>query len=170
MREIKYSGKYIELTEENIEGHVYERAALRPGVRVYPICENKILIMCEHRRHEGRSRWKFVGGWLDKEQKTELEVAQEELLEELGYEAHTWNLFHVFDTGKSTVGLKATYYVAQGLVKHPNPPQNPDSDFVSDTKWVTLDELFSMIDNHDLIWDNDALAGVQALRQFGKNN
>jgi len=168
MKETKYKGKYLEVTEEIIGGHLYEKVSLRPGVRVYPIKENKILVIKEFRRHEGKSRWKFIGGWLDKDGKDELSVAKEELLEEVGMQAEKWQKFHTFDTGENTVTMHAAYFVAQDINIVDNPPQNPDLDRIEEVRWVTLDELWQMIDDHQLLWDFDALAGIQALRHFAK--
>ena len=169
MKEIKYKGKYLEITEENIKGHIFERVLLRPGVRVYPVKDGKILLINEFRSHEGRARWKFIGGWVDKSGKTELEIAKEELLEEVGMESGKWEQFHVFDTGDSTVGIKSTYFIVKNPTQVEKPPVNPDHDVIKEIKWVSLDDLWEMIDRKELLWDYDAFAGVQVLRYVIKN-
>lgn len=62
MREIKYKGNYMEVSEENIDGHIYERVKLLPGVIVIPVRDGEILFMREFRKHENISRIKLVSG------------------------------------------------------------------------------------------------------------
>lgn len=168
MKEVKYKGNYLEVSEEILDGHTYERVLLKSGVRVYPVKENKILIINEQKRHEGISRWKFIGGWLDKDGKDELVTAKEELLEEVGMKSDEWEQFHVFDTGNATVGIKSTYFIVKNPKVVDNPPQNPDLDIINEFKWVDLAELWQMIDDKKLLWDFDALAGIQVLRRPDK--
>src|SRR5581483_3525340 len=138
-----------------------ERVVLRPGVRVYPVKEDAVLMIHEFRNHEGVTRWKFIGGWMDKEGKTELEIAKEELLEEVGMKSDNWEKFHVFDTGEATVGIRSTFFIARNPVAVTLPPLNPDQDRVIESRWVTLEELWRVVDAKEIWWDYDAFAAIQ---------
>jgi|GEM_PF-5730974 len=45
------------------------------------------------------------------------------------------------------------------------PIENPDEeDVIVDQKWVTLEELWSMVDNKELIWKESVLVAINFLR------
>jgi hypothetical protein len=45
MRKIIHQGKYLTLSTENIQNHLYERATLRPGVKIIAIHQDKFLLI-----------------------------------------------------------------------------------------------------------------------------
>ncbi len=167
MKKTTYQGKYIEVSEERYDdGHVYERASLRPGIRVFPIQNGKLLTIKEYRRHEGVVRWKFVGGWVDKEALTDLEIAKEELEEEVGMSAEKWEEFYHSDTPHATVNSATRFFIARGIQSIDAPKTNPDHDEIQETKWISLDELWELIDQKEMWWDRDAIVALQALRLY----
>ena len=48
MRKIIHGGKYLTMSTEDIDGHLYERVTLRPGVKVIAIQDNKFLFIKEY--------------------------------------------------------------------------------------------------------------------------
>lgn len=76
MRKNVFEGKYLTMSTEDINGHIYERVNMRAGVRVVPVEDDKILFIKEYRQHEQKSRLKLIGGWVDKKDKTPLEIAK----------------------------------------------------------------------------------------------
>ncbi len=166
--ETKYSGKYLTITEEQIGSHIYERVILKEGVRVYPIQEGKLLLIKEFRTHEGKARWKIVSGWIDKEGKSTLEIAQEELAEETGLQAEHWDEFYVYDTMGATVSTRIPCYIATGISELPEKIENPDNDEILEMRWVNLDELYGLIDAQEMFWDDETIACIQALRLHAK--
>ena len=97
---IVYAGKYITVKEEPKGKFIYERAYMRPSVQVIPFTKDgKVLLIRENRDIEGKSRWKFVSGFMDKPGLTEEQVAQEELMEEAGYAAGRLLKYFILRTG-----------------------------------------------------------------------
>ena len=77
----KYEGKFIKVTEQEIDGAIWERAYIQSGVQVFPITsEGKIILIEERRPHEVNPiRLKFVTGLMDKEGEDPLKTANREL-------------------------------------------------------------------------------------------
>ena len=77
-----------------------------------------------------------------------------------------WECFHVLDTVGSTIGSKKTFFVAYDPKLVTDRPENPDHDTVEDMKWVTLPELWKMLDNNEIEWSDRTIAGIQILRKI----
>ncbi|RJP56774.1 MAG: NUDIX hydrolase [Candidatus Auribacter fodinae] len=138
-----YQGKYITVKEEHGHDFCFERAYLLPSVQVIPIVEDgKILMIREHRQIEGRSRWKFVAGFCDKEGLSAEECAQEELMEEAGFVAGRLVKWHTIES-KHTFILPITYYLAYDL--RPQKKDNPDNSVVEEVKAVSIQELYERV-------------------------
>lgn len=144
------------------------RQARRDIVIVFPYNPKtkEILLIEEYRKDYDQNIWKFVSGGMDKEGKTETQVAQEELAEEMGLEAKKWSIFHEF--GKVFSSVKITYFIAEDVSEMKNPPENPDDDFIVNQKWVNLNELWRMIDAKEIIWKDSVLVAVNFLRSLEK--
>ena len=166
MRKIIFQGKYLTLTVEEINGHLYERVRLRPGLKIIAENQGKFLFIKEFRTHEKAARWKLVSGWLDKEGKTPLEVAQEELREEVSYRANKWKLFYRRQTPNHTIELDTYYFVAQDLATLP-PQTNPDSDRVEKIAWLTAEEIKQKLRQREIDWDEDMAVMLMYLEEEG---
>lgn len=171
MKETRYKGNYISVSEEIIDGHVYERALLRPGVHIIPYRDNgKILLMHESRPHETNPRWKLVSGWIDKEHKTALEHAIEELAEEVGHTAETWIQLPKMDDANFTVSFQADFFACRGLQKIEQPPENPDNGCeVLGYDWFSFDQIFDMLNDGKILKDNAILVALSYIREQEKN-
>lgn len=170
MKETRYEGNYIQVSEEVIDGHTYERALLRPGVHVIPYRnDGKIMLMHESRAHETSPRWKLVSGWIDKDSKTDLEHAIEELAEEVGHTAQTWIKLPRMDDNNFTVSFQADFFVCTDLEKIENPPLNPDQGCtVLGYDWFTFDEIFDMMHDGKILKDNTILVALSYMREQPK--
>lgn len=151
MKKIKFQGKYITTSEEEINGHTYERTELIPNVHVLPIRDNKILLMNEYRTHEKSSRWKLITGWAEKPGKSLLEHAQEELAEEVGMQAMHWEEFFDSSVPNATVNVNTHYFVCTDITELEKKIPNPDSGEVIEYSWFSFDQLFELI-NDRKIW------------------
>jgi ADP-ribose pyrophosphatase len=154
MRKIIYQGEYLTMSTENIAGHIYERVALRPGVKILAIKNNKILFIKEYRTHEKSARWKLVSGWVDKKNKTTLEIAKEELREEASYRANNWRLFHQHNTPNQTIEQSVSYFLATDL-KLLSKQKNPDSNIVEEITFLNKNEVIEKLQKKEIYWDED---------------
>jgi ADP-ribose pyrophosphatase len=136
-----YNGKYITVKEEPKGRFIYERAYMRPSVQVIPFTKDgKILLIRENRDIEGKSRWKFVSGFMDKPGLNEEQVAQEELMEEAGFAAgKLLKYFYLED--KHTFVIPITYFLAYDLKEQKKP--NPDGDVIEEVKAFSIEELYN---------------------------
>ena len=171
MKETRYAGTYITVTEEILHDHTYERAALRPGVQVIPYKDGKIMLMHESRTHETESRWKLVSGWLDKPEKSALEHAQEELAEEVGYISKSWTQIHHNDDTNFTVSFQTAFFVCTDLEKIDQPPVNPDIGCtVLGYDWYSFEEIFELLATGKALRDNTMLVALSYLYEKRKSN
>ncbi len=154
MRKTIYQGKYLTMSTEKINGHLYERVSIRSGVRVLPIKNGKVLFIREFRKHEGRARLKLIGGWVDKENLTSLEIAQEELREEVSYQAGNWEKFYTYQIPNGTIEEKVDYFIARDLTKLPS-QHNPDNDIVEEIVFLDRAELIEKLKKKEILWDKD---------------
>lgn len=140
---IVYSGKYMTVKEQQVGRFLYERAFLRPSVQVIPFTsDGKILMIKERRDVEGRSRWKFVSGFMDKPGLSAEQIAQEELMEEAGFMAGRLEKYHYLEDNHSFV-IPITYFLAYDLKVNKKP--NPDGDVVEEVKSFSIDELYQRV-------------------------
>ncbi len=138
-----YSGKYITMKEEQKGKFLYERAYLLPSVQVIPFTnDGKILLIKENREIEGKSRWKFVSGFMDKPGLSEEQTAQEELMEEAGFAAGTLKKYFYLEDRHSFV-IPITYFLAYDLKEKKKP--NPDGEVIEEVKSFTIEELHQRV-------------------------
>lgn len=139
------------------------RQARNDIVIIFPYKNKKILLIKEYRKQYNLEMWKFVSGGMDKPHLNVLETAKEELAEEIKMEAKEWSLYHEFDTTFSSVNI--SYFVAHNPKLMADPIENPDEDdIILDQKWVDIQELWAMVDNHELIWKESVLVALNFLR------
>lgn len=155
MKQVRYQGNYIAISEELINGHTYERTALMSNVHVMPIRDNKILLMNEFRTHEESARWKLITGWAEKPGKSLLEHAVEELAEEVGMQAGYWKEFFNSAAPNATVNLNTHYFVCKDIAKLKEKIPNPDSSEVLGYDWFSYDEIFALI-NAGKMWPGES--------------
>jgi len=156
MKQIKYRGNYITTSEEEINGHIYERTELIPNVHILPVRDNKILLMHEFRTHEKSSRWKLITGWAEKPGKSLLEHAQEELAEEVGMVAKHWEEFFNASVPNATVNLNTHYFLCKDISELEQKIENPDNGEVLDYDWFDYKEIFELIQTHK-IWPGESI-------------
>jgi ADP-ribose pyrophosphatase len=169
MEETKYNGKFIQVTEEKIEGAIWERVYLNDGVQVFPITdEGKIILIEEKRPHEKHPiRLKFVTGLMDKKGEDPLETAQREMQEEIGYEAEKLELL-LHRESSGTINNNFYQIIATGLNKSKIP--NPDGeDTIVSIKAYTVNEIFELLETNKLPWSMGALAIYRIKDMFEKN-
>lgn len=156
MKEEKYKGKYITITEEIINNHVYERVAIREGVQVFPYRDEKILLIKEYRTHEKKARYKFVSGMCDKDGKSPLNHAKEELAEEAQMKAEYWEEIYNSQVPNATINPNVHFFVCTEISELEETIENPDSSEVLETRWCSLEDLFQLM-NQKEIWLDDVL-------------
>ncbi len=158
-----YTGKYITMKEEPIGQFVFERAYLRSSVQVIPFKDGKVLMIKEKRPMEGRSRWKFVSGFMDKPGLSEEQVAQEELMEEAGYAAGKFKKYHCLEDRHSFV-IPITYFLAFDLKEKKKP--NPDGDVVEEVKSFSIEELYHRVLNGEFDFLHEASVIMMLYRDW----
>ncbi len=169
MRKIIYKGKYLTMSTEEINGHLYERVTMRAGVAVLPVKNNKILFIKEYRPHEKKSRLKLLGGWMDKKGMSPLQIAQEELREEISMKADKWKLFYKYDTKNYTIEEIKSYFIAEDLQQLP-PQKNPDSDIVEEVVFLDEKELKEKLSNKEILWDKDITVALMFFEELKNKN
>ena len=151
-----YEGKFIKVTEEEIQGAVWERAYLNDGVQVFPInSEGKIALIEEKRPHEKKTtRLKFVTGLMDAGEDP-LETANREMQEEIGYKAsHLEVLIHRDSSG--TINNNFYQVLATGLKVSKIP--NPDGeDTILSINFYSIAEIEDFLEKEKLPWSMGAL-------------
>ncbi len=140
MEKIVYNGKFIKVTEEEIEGKTYERAYIIEPIIILPFNKKgELLIIKEKRLHEKpKIRWKLVTGVYEKGVSLE-ENVNRELQEEIGKKAS--KIKHYL-TVKTTGTLNETkrYFIATGLTDSKIP--NPDGeDSIIKVKPLSLEKV-----------------------------
>lgn len=169
MEKTKYTGKFIRVTEEVIEGHTWERAYFNDGILVFAVnSENKLLMIEEVRPHEAQKiRHKFVTGNLEiGEEPTE--TANRELQEEAGFKANKLTkLLEIKSSG--TLNNSFHMYLAQDLV--PSKIPNPDGEnSIVSISYHSLDEILKLLEKGLMGWSIATLGifKLQNLRETGQ--
>lgn len=157
MRKVVFEGKYITASTEEVDGHTYERVTLRAGIRVLPVKDDMILFIKEYRKHEQQSRLKLIGGWVDKREKNSLEIAQEELREEVSMSAKKWELFYTYNTPNQTIEENVDYFIARDLKKL-SQQKNPDSDIIEEVVFLSREDVMEKLMKKEILWDKDMVA------------
>lgn len=159
-----YTGKFITVTEELGSNFIYERAYLRPSVQVVAFTkEGKVLMIKEKRPIEGRSRWKFVSGFMDKPGLSAEQVAQEELMEEAGFAAGKLVKYHYLEDKHSFI-IPITYYLAYDLAE--SKKQNPDGDVIEEIKAFPIEELYQRVLNGEFDFLHEASVIMKLYRDL----
>ena len=164
MKKTVYKGKYIRVIQENINGHIWERAYAHPCVHVIPITEDKkILIIREFREEEGKERWNFVSGLLEND--NVLEEANRELAEEAGFRAEILDEYYSVEP-KSVLNRKRIFVIAKKLKQFK--AEHKDHGHTLEIKAFTIDELFSMALEGEFGY-SDIVIAVLKLHRDAKN-
>lgn len=168
MEKTIYNGKYIQATEEIIQGQVWERAYIPNGVIIFPVTDDKkILLVKEKRPHERPNvRLKTVAGILEPHESPE-ENANRELQEEVGFKATTLTPFFTYHSS-GAVNSTQYFFLAQGLI--PSKVPNPDGeDTIMEILAYSMDEIYQMLLNEEIKWSSSML-GYWKLYQLIKEN
>lgn len=168
MEQYKYIGKYLKVSELEIENHIWEKVYLSSGVIIFPFNEKgQLLIIKEKRPHEKKGeRLKFISGHLE-EGEDVLETANRELQEEVGFKADVLNVFHEHHSN-GTVNNSLYFVLAKGLTKSKLP--NPDGeDTIIEQFYIDLEELKEKLFNEEIPFSFSAL-GLFKLDYLLKSN
>ncbi len=152
MENTKYSGKFIKVTEQEIDGAIWERVYLKDGVIIFPITDDGKVIMIEEKRpHEKNPiRLKFVTGQIDNDDDPIL-TANRELQEEIGKKAKTIEILLKKET-TGTVNSKLYQLIALNLIDSKLP--NPDGeDTIVSIKAYSIAEIDKMFETEKLPWN-----------------
>lgn len=162
-----YKGNIIKVTEQKIDGIVWERAYLPDGVIVFPINdEGKILLVKEKRPHENPPmRIKPVSGILERDNGTPLENAQREMQEEIGFKAQKMELLWTLK-GSGTINNEQYFFVARELI--PSKLPNPDGeDSIMELIAFDPQELLKTLMDDKLKWSMSTLGLFRLLKSIG---
>jgi 8-oxo-dGTP pyrophosphatase MutT (NUDIX family) len=126
---------------------------VREVVIVFPFntATKEIFLIQEYIHHYDRKFWKFVSGGVDKDGKDLQTHAVEELAEEVAMQSEV--VYHLYSAELVFGNRGIHYFVAENPIVLENPLENPDHDYISDSKWVDQTEFQRMIDDKKLLWD-----------------
>lgn len=157
MEETKYTGKFIKVTEESIDGHLWERVYLSDAVMVFPInTKGEIYMIEETRPHEKNPiRLKFVTGLMDIKGEDPLVTANREMQEEIGLKASKLELL-LHRESSGTVNSNFYQVIATDL--SPSKIPNPDGEetILSVTPY-SISDIKKMLESGKLAWSMGAL-------------
>lgn len=147
-------------------GSLCPKKKQREVVIVFPFNTQtkELFIIQEYIHHYDRKFWKFVSGGVDKEGASLLQHALEELAEEVGMQSD--NLYHFHSSEKIFGNRGVHFYIAEDPVKMEHPPENPDTDYITDQKWINKEEFDAMLENHDLLWDQATMTATQMFKKY----
>lgn len=123
--------------------------------------DGRLLLLNQFRYLNQRESLEFVGGGL-KAGKTHEETAQEELLEEAGYECESLVKLGEFNPMNGAADELCYVFLAQGLIQR---SAHPESSEEFEARPVTIVELDGLIRNGD-IWDGMTLAAYALYRNY----
>lgn len=151
VEEIKYKGKFIQVSEKKIDQYTWEKVYLPDSLVVIPITkDNEIIFILEKRPHETpNQRLKLVTGHIDKGESPK-ETANRELQEEAGFKSNDLTELMVHrSTG--TINSNFYYFLAQNLEVSKIP--NPDGeDSIIAVKKIKISEVKKMLSENKLEW------------------
>lgn len=138
----------------------------REVVIVYPFNTKtkEIFIIQEYIHSYDRKLWKFVSGGIDKPGKDIKTHAIEELAEEVGLEST--EVYHLYSSERIFGNRGMHYFIAENPEVMNHPPENPDEDYITATKWVTQTEFQQMLDDQELQWDQGTMCALQTFRKY----
>lgn len=160
----KYSGKFIQVTEESILGQIYERVYLPNGVIIFPFDNHgNLLMVIEKRPHENPpKRLKFVSGHIESHEDV-LETANRELQEEIGFKAQELELLH-HNKATGTVNNDLYFVIATGLEESKLP--NPDGeDTIIAVKALSLETVKKKVFSGEIAMSFPALGFFKLLER-----
>ena len=145
-----------------------QKRAQREIVIVFPYNTetHEILIIQEYINHYDKKFWKAVTGGIDKEGKDAITHAHEELAEEIGMESK--NMYHLHSNQKVFGARGIHAFIAENPMKLEHPPENPDTDVITDMKWINEETFWNMLDAKELLWNETALIAAQVFRKYKK--
>lgn len=139
-----YNGKFIQVKEASIAGQVWEKVFLNDGVSIYPITEDKkIILIKEKRPHETPNlRLKPVTGIYENEFNL-FENVNREMQEEIGFKAKEIELiWEVKSSG--TINNSHKFCLAKDLSVSKIP--NPDGeDTIQEILYFSVDEIYEKL-------------------------
>lgn len=165
MEKLVYKGKFIKVSELELDGHKWEKAYFPDSLVIFPITENNELILIEELRpHENnKSRLKFVTGHIDSGE-TPIITANRELQEEAGFKANKLEEILVHDSS-GTINSKFYYILAQDLAVSKLP--NPDGEHtILAVKKIPLIEVKEMLYDGRLGWNLSTLGLFKIFKLF----
>lgn len=137
MEQEQFVGRILRVTTEEKNGKIWERVYMPGSVHAILITdEGKIRLTTEKKIGRNELKEKFQAGIVEQGEQP-LDAAKRELLEELGIEATSWEVFETIEVNE-TVNTFRIYYLARGLKEVSD---NVDGEILS-TADYTLDELF----------------------------
>ena len=162
-----YKGNIIRITEQDIEGIVWERAYLPNGVIVFPITsDGKIVLIKEKRPHENPPvRIKPVSGILELDKGDPEENAQREMQEEIGLRAGKMELLWTMKS-TGTVNNEQYFFIARDLI--PSKLPNPDGeDVIMELIEFSPQELLQVLMKDEIKWSMSTLGIFRLLKSLG---
>jgi ADP-ribose pyrophosphatase len=167
MQKEVYKGKIIRVTEEEINGTIWERSYLPDGVIVFPIDnEGRILLVNEKRPHESPpERIKPLSGIIERDMGSDEENAQREMQEEIGFKAGRLERLWT-QRASGTVNNEQHYFIAWDLI--PSKLPNPDGeDTIMSVIAYTPKELLELILRDEIRWSMSTLGLFRLLKRLG---
>lgn len=162
MEKTVYKGQFIEVKEQLIEGHTWEKVFLPDSLVVFPLTtENEIIMIEERRPHEKNPiRLKFVTGHIEIGEDPAIS-ANREMQEEIGYKAnHIEEILLHHSTG--TINSKFYYFLAKDLELSKLP--NPDGeDMIVSIHKIKLEKIKEMLKSGELPWTLSTLGLFKVL-------
>ncbi|MCH7415086.1 NUDIX hydrolase [Belliella sp. R4-6] len=153
---------------ESIEKKLVEKPNKkdREVVIVFPFNTEtrEIFLIQEYIHTYDRKFWKFVSGGVDKVDKDIITHAIEELAEEVSMESSVF--YHLYSSERVFGNRPIHYFIAENPMIMDNPPENPDTDFITAVKWVNLTGFQEMLDKQELLWDQGTMCALQAFRKY----
>lgn len=173
--ELKYQGQLFstyQWDQEMFDGtnETFEMIKRTDTVNVIGISEGKIIVITDEQPHFG-SRVSFPGGRVDASDRSTLEAAQREMLEETGYQFGNWRLIKVRQPYRKIEWFVYTYLAWDG---HKNTQPNPDPGEIISSKLLSFHEVKNMCqndtgylaDSKELFSSTDSLDELLAAPEF----
>lgn len=158
----------IKELKNRIRAYLCKKKKPREIVIIFPFnTESKeLMIVEEYIQHYRRPYWKYVSGGVDKPNKDLLAHAREELQEELGLDADS--IYHIHSMEKIFGNRGTHFFVAENPMLMDHPPENPDTDVITQSKWVSEQSFQQMIDAKELLWDEASFCALQVFKKYQK--